>query len=157
VDELIVLDIDATVENREPDYEMIKHLAEECRMPLCYGGGVKSAEQVKRIIGLGVEKVAISSAAIEKPELIEAASEYVGSQSVVVVLDVRHRGSGGNYEVFIQNGKGYSMDGVEYSKKAVRNFEARIEEKNKVIEKAGKDLPKDLVIVVEFVKGMTIL
>ena len=59
--------------------------------------------------------------------------------------------------VFIQNGKGYSMDGVEYSKKAVRNFEARIEEKNKVIEKAGKDLPKDLVIVVEFVKGMTIL
>ena len=74
VDELVVLDIDATAENREPDYEMIKHLAEECRMPLCYGGGVKSAEQVKRIIGLGVEKVAISSAAIENTEIIETPS-----------------------------------------------------------------------------------
>jgi cyclase len=121
VDELIVLDIDATAENREPDYEMIKHLAEECRMPLCYGGGVRSAEQVKRIIGLGVEKVAISSAAIEKPELIEAASEYVGNQSVVVVLDVRSRGIGGSYEVFIQNGKkATGKDAVELAKQSQR-------------------------------------
>jgi cyclase len=119
VDELIVLDIDATAENREPDYEMIKHLAEECRMPLCYGGGVKSAEQVKRIIGLGVEKVAISSAAIENTELIETASEYVGSQSVVVVLDVRHRGSGGSYEVFIKNGKkATGKDAVQLAQKS---------------------------------------
>lgn len=119
VDELIVLDIDATAENREPDYEMIKHLAEECRMPLCYGGGVKSAEQVKRIIGLGVEKVAISSAAIETPELIEAASEYVGSQSVVVVLDVRRHGIGGDYEVFIQNAKKASgKSAVELAKQS---------------------------------------
>lgn len=105
VDELIVLDIDATTENREPDYNMIEHLAEECRMPLCYGGGVKSVEQVKRIIGLGVEKVAISSAALENPALVRAAADRVGNQSVVVVLDVRKRLIANKYDVFIHNGK----------------------------------------------------
>jgi imidazole glycerol-phosphate synthase subunit HisF len=105
VDELIVLDIDASTENREPDYGMIENLAEECRMPLCYGGGVKSVEQVQRIIGLGVEKVAISSAALENPVLVREASECVGSQSVVVVLDIKKRGKGSRYEVFIHNGR----------------------------------------------------
>src|SRR4249920_2967210 len=56
VDELIVLDIDATVQSREPDYAVIEHLAAECRMPFCYGGGVRTAAQIERIIGLGVEK-----------------------------------------------------------------------------------------------------
>ena len=56
VDELIVLDIDATVRKREPDYTMIANLAAECRMPLCYGGGVRTAEQIERIVNLGVEK-----------------------------------------------------------------------------------------------------
>lgn len=105
VDELIVLDIDASTENREPDYNMIEHLAEECRMPLCYGGGVKSVEQVKRIIGLGVEKVAISSAVLENPAIVKAASERVGNQSIVVVLDVRKRLIGRKYDVFIHNGR----------------------------------------------------
>ncbi len=67
VDELIVLDIDATVRRDEPDFALIAKFAVECRMPLCYGGGVKTTEQAKRIIGLGVEKVAISSAAVENP------------------------------------------------------------------------------------------
>ena len=89
VDELIVLDIDATLEKREPDYNMIEHLAAECRMPLCYGGGVTTSDQVQRIIQLGVEKVAISSAAIENPNLVTEAAECVGNQSVVVVLDVK--------------------------------------------------------------------
>ena len=105
VDELIVLDIDATTENREPDYSMIEHLAEECRMPLCYGGGVKTVEQVQKIIEVGVEKVAISSAALENPALVKEASECVGSQSVVVVLDVKKRGLRNKYEVFLHNGR----------------------------------------------------
>jgi len=104
VDELIVLDIDATIEKREPDYNMIEHLAEECRMPLCYGGGVTSSEQIQRIIQLGVEKVAISSAAIENPNLVAEASECVGNQSVVVVLDVKRNSLNGRYEVWIHNG-----------------------------------------------------
>jgi cyclase len=56
VDELVVLDIDASARGREPDYVMIRNLAAECRMPLCYGGGVKTLEQVERIVGMGVEK-----------------------------------------------------------------------------------------------------
>src|SRR5690349_22748764 len=65
VDELIVLDIDATTEGRSPDFTLIKNLAAECRMPLCYGGGVKSVAHAKQIINLGAEKVALSSVAVE--------------------------------------------------------------------------------------------
>ncbi len=89
VDELIVVDIDATVDNREPNYSLIRNLAAECRMPLCYGGGVKTVEQFQQLVSLGVEKVAISSAALETPHLIREAATRVGSQSVVVVMDVR--------------------------------------------------------------------
>jgi imidazole glycerol-phosphate synthase subunit HisF len=104
VDELMVLDIDATVRGEEPNYRMIENFAAESRMPLCYGGGVKNAEQAKRIIGLGVEKVAISSAAIENRSLIEQVATAVGNQSVVVVLDVRPRRQG-DYEVWTHNGR----------------------------------------------------
>jgi imidazole glycerol-phosphate synthase subunit HisF len=104
VDELIVLDIDATVRGYEPDYRMIENFAAESRMPLCYGGGVKTAEQAKTIIGLGVEKVAISSAAISDPALIAQVAEAVGNQSVVGVLDVKKQ-RGGNYEIWTHNGR----------------------------------------------------
>ena len=104
-DELVVLDIDATVNGAEPDYKMIANLAAECRMPLCYGGGVRSAAQAKRIIGLGVEKVALSAAAIENPDLIKQIAEAIGRQSVVVVLDVKKRMLSKEYDVFIHNGK----------------------------------------------------
>ena len=104
VDELIVLDIDATVENRGPDYKMIENLAVECRMPLCYGGGVKTAAEAQRIFNLGVEKIAISSAAVEDPDLIRRIAQEVGNQSVVVVLDIK-KNNQGIYEVWIQNGK----------------------------------------------------
>ncbi len=104
VDELIVVDIDATVQGREPDYAMIEHLAAECRMPLCYGGGVTSAAQAKRIMGLGVEKVSLSAAAIARPPLIAEIAEQVGNQSVVVVLDVKKKLLGG-YRAFTRNGR----------------------------------------------------
>lgn len=104
-DELVVLDIDATVNGAEPDYKMIANLAAECRMPLCYGGGVRSAAQAKKIIGLGVEKVALSAAAIENPGLIKQIADEIGRQSVVVVLDVKKRMLSKEYDVFIHNGK----------------------------------------------------
>lgn len=103
VDELIVCDIDATVEGREPDYQMIADLAEECRMPLCYGGGVTSVEQAKRIMALGVEKVALSAAAVARPQLVSEIAEQVGGQSVVVVLDVKKKFLGG-YRLHTRNG-----------------------------------------------------
>ena len=90
-DELIVLDIDATVQGREPDYGLIAKLAAECRMPLCYGGGVKTAVQAARIVDMGVEKVAISSAITTSPGLLTEIASAVGRQSVVAVLDVRKK------------------------------------------------------------------
>ena len=90
-DELIVLDIDATVQGREPDFGLIAKLAAECRMPLCYGGGVTTAEQAARIVDMGVEKVAVSAAAIANPALLTEMAAAVGRQSVVVVLDVRKK------------------------------------------------------------------
>ena len=105
-DELIVLDIDATVHGREPDYKLIADLAAECRMPLCYGGGITTPEQATRIIGLGVEKVALSAAALSNPSLITRIADAIGRQSVVVVLDVRRTGLfGGKYEICTHNGK----------------------------------------------------
>lgn len=103
VDELMVLDIDATVQNREPDYQMIEFLAAECRMPLCYGGGVKTVEQAQQIFALGVEKVAFSSSIVSDPKLVSKLAEQVGTQSVVVVVDVKRKSLGG-YQVFTHNG-----------------------------------------------------
>lgn len=102
VDELMVVDIDATALGREPDYGLISDLAAECRMPMAYGGGVTTVEQIERITSLGVEKVALSAAAIADPSLLERASASVGSQSLVAVLDVRRSGDGWN--LFTHNG-----------------------------------------------------
>lgn len=119
VDEIIVVDIDASVQQKKPDYALIKNLAAECRMPLCYGGGVKTVEEIEEIISLGVEKVAISSAAIGNPELIAKAAEVVGNQSIVVVMDVKKVEGHDRYEIFIHNGtKGTGLNAVEFAKTA---------------------------------------
>lgn len=124
VDELIVLDIDASVHNREPDYGLIKSLAAECRMPLCYGGGVKTVGHVERIISLGVEKVAMSSSAINNLELVAQAAKVVGRQSIVVVMDVKLSGKSGRYELWTHNGRRPTgLCAVEFAKKA-EHFDA---------------------------------
>lgn len=116
VDELIVVDIDASRYGKEPDYKMIESLAAECRMPFCYGGGIKTLAQAKRIFSLGVEKVAVSSAAIEDPKLISELSIRVGSQSVVVVLDVKKKPFSSKYELYIHNGtKSTGIDPIPFA------------------------------------------
>lgn len=105
VDEILVLDIDATVRKQELNYSLIGNLATECRMPLCYGGGVHTVEQVQKIVGLGVEKVAISSYALNNPEFITQAAEKVGSQSIVVVLDIVRSKLTSKYQVRTHNAK----------------------------------------------------
>jgi len=116
-DELVVLDIDASVNGAAPNIKLISQFAVECRMPLCYGGGIKTVEQARTIIGLGVEKIAISSAAVENPPLISAIAQEVGSQSVVVVFDVRARANGAGYEVWTHNGRRHTgklaMDAIQ--------------------------------------------
>lgn len=103
VDEIMVIDISATREGRQPNADLIEKLAAECRMPLCYGGGVKTLAQFEAIVKVGVEKVAISTAAVSSPGLISKAAQTVGSQSVTVVLDVR-KDARGDYEIFAENG-----------------------------------------------------
>ncbi len=104
VDELMVLDIDATRENREPNIEMIKNLADECRMPFCYGGGITTAEQARKIISLGAEKVALSNSALNNIELCKEIGLIIGNQSVVVVIDVKKKKLFGGYDIYTHNG-----------------------------------------------------
>lgn len=119
-DELVVLDIDATRDGREPDYRMIANLAFECRMPLCYGGGINSAVQAKKIISLGVEKIAISSAVIDNRELISTIADTIGRQSVVVVIDVCKKAGffSKGYEIGSHNAlKKHKIDPIEFALK----------------------------------------
>ena len=118
VDELMIIDIDATVKKLDPNYELIRKIAAESQMPISYTGGIKSVEQVKKIIGYGVEKVGISSSAISNPDLILNASKEVGSQSIVIVLDVKKKFLGG-YSVYTHNGK---IDTGHKFENLVKNF-----------------------------------
>lgn len=121
VDEITVIDIDATVLNKEPDYKLIKSIAAECRMPLCYGGGVKSVDQVERIISLGAEKVAMSSAVVSDPEIVAKAAEVVGGQSVVVVMDVKKSKFRTKYELWTHNAsKQTGLSPIEFAQKVER-------------------------------------
>ena len=105
VDELAIFDIGATVQRREPDYDHLRSIAVESRMPLCYGGGVTRAAQGTKLIGLGFEKVSVSSAAVERPELIREMADAVGVQSVVVTIDVRKTRLYGRDAIFTHNGR----------------------------------------------------
>jgi cyclase len=108
VDELMVLDIDASKRCDGPNFDLIQKLAVECRMPFCYGGGVTTVEQAKKIINLGAEKIAVSSAALRNTSLLVDIGKTVGKQSVVVILDVRKKKKiFGDiyYEIYINNGR----------------------------------------------------
>lgn len=118
-DELIVVDMDATVNGVEPDYRAIEHMALECRMPLCYGGGVTTAEQAKRIIGLGVEKVSVSAAVVARPDLISEIADAVGRQSMVVVIDAKKKLMGRGWDVTTRNARhGARMDALDFAARA---------------------------------------
>jgi len=88
VDELIFVDISATQENRPPDFDTIDEIADECFMPLTVAGGIRCPEDVEHLLQVGADKVAINSAAVADPELIQAVSTRFGSQCVVVSIDV---------------------------------------------------------------------
>jgi cyclase len=121
VDELIVLDIDATKDNRGPNLKMIKNLADECRMPLCYGGGINTVDQAVKIISLGVEKVALSYSALYSIELCQQIGDIIGNQSVVVVIDVKKKKLFGGYDIYTHNG-------TKKSKWNLFDFIAKLEE-----------------------------
>ncbi len=103
VDELTFLDITASLENRSPDYDLIRRIAGEAFMPIAYGGGVRNVDDIRRIIQTGVEKVVINSQAAVNRSFLRAAADQVGSQSIVASIDVRRR-LFGRYEVFSHSG-----------------------------------------------------
>ena len=117
VDELIFLDITATVENKRPPFKVLSEIASECFMPVAYGGGIRDLEDIRQIFSLGIEKVAINSYAHEKPEFVRQAADRFGSQAIVGSMDVRKKVFN-RYEVYVQAGrKGTGMDPVAYAKR----------------------------------------
>ena len=98
------IDIDATMEHREPNYDMIESIASECFMPVCYGGGVKRIDQMKKIFSLGIEKISLSSLVVESPAIIKEAVRIFGGQSIIVTVDIK-KDFLGRKKVFMYNAK----------------------------------------------------
>ncbi len=94
VDELVFLDVAATLADRGPDFELVDDLADECFMPLTVGGGVRSLDDVQRLLAVGADKVCIGTTAVERPEVIDRAAARFGAQCVVVAIDTRTRDDG---------------------------------------------------------------
>ncbi|MBN1306081.1 MAG: imidazole glycerol phosphate synthase subunit HisF [Anaerolineales bacterium] len=115
VDELIFLDISATLENRKPLFKVLTEIASECFMPVTYGGGIRDLEVIREILNLGIEKVAINSYAFENPQFVKAAAERFGSSTIVVSIDAR-RNIFGKYIVYVNGGrKSTGLDPVDFA------------------------------------------
>jgi cyclase len=119
VDELMVLDITASKERREPNYSLIEEFAGECFMPLGYGGGVRTVEQAARLFSLGVEKICLQTEALKNPTLVTQLAERFGSQSVVVSIDVKRNWLGKPQLYAAAEGKTRSEPWLEMAKRLV--------------------------------------
>ena len=119
VDELMVLDIVASKEGMEPDYRMIGQFAGECFMPLCYGGGIRTLDHAQRIFALGVEKVCLQSAALDRPAIVTEIAGQFGNQSVVVSVDVKRDWLGRPKLYQSRSGKTLGRDWLSFLRSAV--------------------------------------
>ena len=119
VDELIIVDIDASKNNSEPDYKFIEDVASECFMPLCYGGGVKTLKQAAKIFSIGVEKVVIENAGISDQKIIKEITETFGTQSVVGSISVNKNIFGKHVVYDHVTNKNLKIDPIEHAKKLI--------------------------------------
>lgn len=120
VDEITLLDIRATVRDRPPPFGLIEQLASECWVPLAYGGGIQTMEDVRTVLSIGVEKVVIGTAASGDGRLIAHAAEIFGSQAVVVAIDARGSAQGG-HEVYVRSGQSpVGSDPASWARRAER-------------------------------------
>ncbi len=103
VDELIFLDITATIQKRFPDFNLVDDFADECFVPLTVGGGIRTVNDAKRLLYVGADKIAINTAAVEYPDIVEEMALKFGSQCVVVSIDAKKRGN--DYKVVTHSGK----------------------------------------------------
>ncbi|MGH8991764.1 MAG: AglZ/HisF2 family acetamidino modification protein [Acidimicrobiia bacterium] len=117
VDEIVLLDIDATRQGRVPDVDLLARLTDECIIPLAYGGGITSVAQIGRILEVGCEKVIVNTALAADPDLVGQAADAFGSQAVVASVDART--AGGGYEAFVRGGtQATGFDPVGWSRRA---------------------------------------
>jgi imidazole glycerol-phosphate synthase subunit HisF len=116
VDEIVILDISATDDKKAPNISIIKEIASEAFMPLGYGGGITKLDQIKELITAGVEKVVLNTSAFENPKLVSDSAAFVGSQSIVVSIDVK-KTIWGKFKVFVQNGrKNTNIGPIDYAR-----------------------------------------
>ena len=117
VDELIFLDITASREKRNPDFELVDDFADECHMPLTVGGGIRSVEDVRKLLEVGADKVAINTAAVETPKLISDIAEKFGQQCVVVSIDFKQMDDGSYRVVTLSGTKCTDFDPTLFAKR----------------------------------------
>jgi cyclase len=116
-DEIVLLDIMATPEGREPNYDLIAEIASEAFMPMAYGGGIKNFEQAKKLFSLGVEKIILNSITIDNPELLRQIADFCGVSSVVVSIDAK-KSLFGSWHVYSHGGKRKThLHPVDHAKK----------------------------------------
>ena len=116
-DELCFLDITASHENRETIYDVVAHTAEQCFMPLTVGGGVRTIEDIRRLLLAGADKVSINTQAVKEPDFVRRAAEKFGSQCIVVAVDAKAAGPG-KFEVFTHGGRNPTgLDAVEWARR----------------------------------------
>jgi imidazole glycerol-phosphate synthase subunit HisF len=119
VDEVVVLDIAATAERRPPPFQLISEIATECFMPLTYGGGIRSLQDMDTLFRSGVEKVALNTVVADDPALVRAAADRFGSQAVVVSIDAKRRRRG--YRVYTNaGGRELRVDPAAHAREAQR-------------------------------------
>ncbi|HZP99467.1 MAG TPA: imidazole glycerol phosphate synthase subunit HisF [Reyranella sp.] len=142
-DELTFLDITASHENRDTIFDVVARTAEQCFMPLTVGGGVRTIEDIRKLLLAGADKVSINSAAVARPEFVKEAAEKYGDQCIVVSIDAR-QSSPGRWEVFTHGGrKGTGLDAVEWARRMAASGagEILITSMDRDGTKAGFDLP----------------
>lgn len=146
-DELVFLDITATHEERKILLDVVSQVAEQVFIPLTVGGGVRSLEDARALLGAGADKVSVNSAAVRRPELIRELSDHFGSQAVVLAIDARQSPDG--WEVYVAGGRTPTgLDAVRWAERGVElgAGEILLTSMDKDGTKAGYDLPLTRII-----------
>ncbi|TCP24875.1 cyclase [Scopulibacillus darangshiensis] len=119
-DELVFLDISASSEGRETMVDVVRRVAEQLSIPFTVGGGIKTLDDIKRMLRAGADKVSLNSSAVLNPRLIEEGAAYFGSQCIVVAIDAKYHPATESYHVYTHGGKQLTeLDAIEWAQKAV--------------------------------------
>ena len=154
VDELLILDISASRDRREPNYALIEEVASECFMPVCYGGGVRSVAEAKRIVDLGVEKISVSGVCLSRPTIVRDLAAQLGSQSVLACVDVKKSWTG-RYRVYDSaRGELTDRDPVEHAELLVSMGAGEVLVNN--VDRDGTQLGYDNELVRRFTSTLDI-